>query len=351
MAFFTACSSHSLRTDSGKADVATTVSDWDASAQPWEDAGPSDLASQAQDGIPFVPDSVSPEVAYADSDGPGQDTGTVVADAGDPTDQIIRACVLAVSCADTNSPYTATRCLREFAKTASRQDELRINHLLDCAHSWNCADFKACWGGGLFTLDPVIAGGYCQGTILTLGTGPQLDCRAFGGTCNSPPSQGPLASCNPISCGGSFRADCLGTTFGYCTNADVYISMDCAHSGRSCTITSYGPICQGTGASCDASQKVTCSGSVATYCSHGALAQLDCASNGLANQCADGADAAEPCTSAGSECDPTTFVDRCDGDTLQVCANGYIVPAKCHDLGMVVCTAPGSGYARCLEGE
>ena len=285
----------------------------------------------------------------------GSDAGTTAPDGGTLANEIVRACAFAASCAGSGSTYSATRCISEFARTASRQDESRLKHLLACASRTDCVGFQSCWGGGLFTLEPFVTGGICSGKILKISqagtsTSPQWDCTAMGGVCIDPMTDVQRAGCFASSCNSTGAGSCDGTTANGCDNGGIYTSVDCAPSGRACQVVGKGAVCAGTGAACDTSEKVSCAGSIATYCSRGARATVDCANTELATRCAAGADPAEPCAAAGTECNPSSFVDQCDNNTLKLCANGFITPVECSRLGLVLCDVPSTGYARCRQG-
>ena len=298
-----------------------------------------------------LPDGGAPDSPTPPSDGPGVDTAL---DGGTVANEIVRACALASSCAAFGSAYSATHCISEFARTASRQDESRLTHLLACASRSNCVEFQSCWGGGLFTLEAYVTGAICSGNMVEVipagASAPlQWDCTAMGGVCIDPVTDVPRAGCYAHSCDGIGAGSCDGMTANGCNNG-LYTSVDCARSGRACQLVGQGTVCAGTGAVCDTSEKVTCSGSIATYCSRGARATVDCASTGLATRCAADANPAEPCAAAGTECNPSSFVDQCNNTALKLCVNGFIVSVECTRLGLVSCDVPSNSYAHCRPG-
>jgi len=296
------------------------------------------------------------DAADGGADSRAPDASVWVPDGGTRNDQIIRACALAASCASYPGMYSASQCIQEFGKTASRQDDLKLARLLACAQATNCSDFTGCWGGGLFTLDLFVAGGQCDGNSIkvtpTGASGPQfLDCSAMGGVCETLATDINSVACNAESCAGAGVAPaCNGTTASGCGGWAEYTSLDCAWSGRACQVVGSRAVCAGTGAACSDSDKVTCAGSVATYCSRGARATVDCAKTGLATRCVAGGLATEPCTAAGTDCDPASYVDRCDGNRLVVCVDGALVSFACNDLGLVLCWTPSAGAAKCEPG-
>jgi hypothetical protein len=282
-------------------------------------------------------------------------------DGGTRRDEIIRACALATSCGSYAKAYSASRCISEFGKTASRPDDIKLDHLLTCAKAvprfGACSDFPGCWGGTLFTLEPFVAGGQCdKDSIKVTPAGESnpvfLSCGAMNGVCERLATDEISVACNARSCGEADRPTpaCDGTTASGCGEWGEYTRLDCAWSGRQCQVQGGRAICAGTEGACSDSDRVTCAGSVATYCSRGALAKVDCAKTGTATRCAAGAPSTEPCTAAGTECDPNRFAASCDGNRLQVCVDGSIVSVACSDIGLVICWQPTVGVAQCKPG-
>jgi hypothetical protein len=325
------------------------------------DGNPSDVPDSALDGngsdaADAGADRRAADAADAGPDSRASEVGTVPPDGGTSPNEIIRACALAVSCASFSNTYSASRCIQEFGKTVSRQDDLKLERLLTCAKAANCSDFNGCWGGDLFTLDLFVTGGQCSGNSIEItpagASGPQfLSCSAMGGVCEGLATDVISVACNAQSCKGTGVAPaCDGTKARGCGGWAEYTSLDCAWSGRACQIQGSRAVCAGTGTACSDSDKVTCAGSVATYCSRGARATVDCAKTGFATRCVDGGLATEPCTAAGTECDPAAYVDECDGNKLKMCANGSIVSVACDDIGRVLCFAGSVGAAKCMPG-
>lgn len=317
-------------------------------------------------------DGGAPDAADAGADRPASDAADAGADTlradvavwdpdgGTRKDEIVRACAKAASCASQPTLYSASRCIQELGKTASRHDDTKIDRLLACASAPPkgafCSDFTSCWGGGLFTLAPFVEGGTCNGSYLEItppgaSTSQAVNCATMGGACESLATSVRSATCNLISCSGDrLPRTCAGTTVKGCGEWLEYTSLDCAWSGRTCRSDLPHAVCAGAGAACSDSDRVTCAGSVATYCSGGALATVDCAKTGSATRCAAGAPSTEPCTAAGTECNPASFVETCDGNRLRVCADGSLVSVECHDIGLVLCFQPSSGPAKCMPG-
>jgi hypothetical protein len=362
--------SSDLRADSSNADMGSAIPDASVA-----DAGevrsdarkanldvPSD-GSEA-DGVLIKPDgAVDAPPPPSDGskgdvtpDGRPLDTGAL--DGGAGNDEILRLCARAASCDSYGTVTSPSKCVAELAKTASRPNDIVLDHLLGCASAKDCSEFVACWGGELFSLDPVVFYAECDGNAVTLtprGTSRplQLDCSKLGGTCAVMATSANSAGCNVFPCTGTdmVASSCNGTVVRGCGGWAEYISLDCARTGQVCRMDGSHAICAGSGAACGDSDKVTCSGSVATYCSGGARATIDCAKNRFASRCAAGAAPTEPCAVAGAECDPASYVGACDGSAMSMCVNGYVVSVDCHDLGLVSCAVPATGgYASCRQG-
>ncbi len=354
------------RADGSNADGDSALPD--AGAADAADAGPDaakpDIFKRPPDGGEAGPpdigvDRPTADAAHDGTDGRASDVAVWDPDGGTRKDEIIRACAKAASCASQSNTYSASRCIQELGKTASRQDDIKIDRLLDCAGALPkasfCDGFTGCWGGDLFTLDPFVQGGQCDGNNLELrgaSTYQYLDCSAVGGVCEEQATGVLSVACNARSCSGAepVAPACAGTTASGCGGWAQYTSLDCAWSGRKCQIEGNYAVCVGTGASCSDSDKVTCAGSVATYCSGGARATVDCAKTGTATRCAAGAPSYEPCAAAGPECDPSSFAEYCDGNRLMVCADGSIVSVSCNDIGLVLCFKSSVGPAKCMPG-
>jgi hypothetical protein len=323
------------------------------------DATDAAVDRSALDGADAGADGRGADAADAGPDNRAIEAGGGDAEGGSRKDEIVRACVKAASCASSLNTYSASRCIQEFGKTASRQDDLKLDRLLACAKapSTYCSGFTSCWGASLFTLDIAITGGQCsRGVIEVTPAGASYplsqNCTTTGGVCESLATDVPSVACNARSCSGAEPAEpaCSGTTASGCGGLREYTSLDCAWSGQQCQIQGTRAVCAGTGPACSDSDKVTCAGSVATYCARGARATVDCAKTGTATRCAAGGFSLEPCTVAGTECDPLTFVSQCDGNRLTVCVDGSVSSVGCDTVGLVLCFGSATVPAHCVPG-
>jgi hypothetical protein len=366
-------------TESGQPDVGPGASNVDVAnalpdangadaAEPRSDAGKSKLDATTDrgevDAGVVKPDSAVDSPPSLDAsrpdelaDGRGRDIAGSGLDGGTADDEIVRLCALAASCGYYASVTSPSQCVQELAKTASRGDDLVLDHLRGCANARGCSEFSACWGGDLFSLGPIVWNGSCEGDSIKLspsGRPVYLDCSKMGASCAQPATSGISATCNARPCYGESKAapSCAGTVLTTCGEWAEFITIDCARIGLTCNVDDRQAECVGSGAACNpSSDKVTCSGSVATYCAGGAWATIDCARNPFATRCAGGALSTEPCAAAGTECDPSSYVGSCDSVGMKICVNGYAVSVDCHTLGLVSCTVPATGgYASCRPG-
>lgn len=348
--------------DLGRADLA-----WDALMPPPPDVAELEALKPPPDSRDGNVDSSVVDVGLIDArdaapEAAAPDVASV--DAPTTTNEIARACAMAASCSGYGSPMSASRCIQELGTTASRRDDTGPNRLMKCwrtsmsSGAWSCGAFRQCWGGDLFTLDSIVLGGSCSGKQVVLtpsgATSPlTLDCGALGQECVDPMTDLPRAGCTVPGCLASPIAapSCDSNVAGACGSYGLRSTLDCARSGRTCQVSGQNAVCVGTGAACDTSDKVTCSGSEATYCAGGLRATVDCATTTVATRCAAGASSSEPCTTASTACNPSTFVDVCNGSGMQVCVDGSVATVPCSSIGLVSCSTPsGTSYARCQGG-
>jgi hypothetical protein len=321
------------------------------------DRGEVDAGVVKPDGAVDSPASLDGSRPDGLADGRGRDIAGSGLDGGAADDEIVRLCALAASCGYYASVTSPSQCVQEFAKTASRGNDLVLDHLRGCASARGCSEFSACWGGDLFSLGPIVWDGGCEGNRIrlpTFGSSVYFDCGKMGASCDQPATTGISAVCNVRPCygAGSEPPSCAGTVLTTCGDWAEFVTIDCSRIGLSCNRDDRQGECVGSGAACKpSSDKVTCSGSVATYCAGGAQATIDCANNPFATRCASGAPSTEPCAAAGTECEPSSYVGGCDDVGMKMCVNGYVVSVDCHALGLVSCTVPATGgYACCKPG-
>lgn len=72
-------------------------------------------------------------------------------------------------------------------------------------------------------------------------------------------------------------------------------------------------------------------------CWCGSEARIDCTQMFGRKKCDPSSDKFQLCAPAGSECSPTADKDRCDGDTLVHCDDGFTARSDCTALGFKRC--------------
>ena len=300
----------------------------------------------------------------AGSGGDGGPAGGGGAGGASLEDEIVRACVVASSCAalEGSGPwpaFSASTCVEAFGRlhwhyTAlnALPDPSIAARLLLCASTagaGDCAAFRSCFGGGWVSFSRCREGGVCQGNTMLAGgpDGPGYDCEAIGATCMDLWSGAQRACCNAEVCTQSSDIVCNGTQLQYCGGWGERVEFDCGASGRLCQSDPWYP-CVGTGAACAYDDPVSCAGSVASYCSGGALATYDCSQVLGRSACAAGAPSHHvPCRPSGDACDPASYLGACKGDELVLCVDGALRVESCTALGFGACEPPDVAHARC----
>jgi hypothetical protein len=178
------------------------------------------------------------------------------------------------------------------------------------------------------------------------------DCAADGLTCQIGSSAG--AACGTGTCavaagdagpvssdaGPAASASCRADEIVECTNG-VEVPRRCG-AGEHCLAVGASAMCAGTGAPCPPEQAPRCANDTTLVtCVGGHEATVDCAAGGFHRKC----DAPAPmmpvtCIGDDSECDPATFVDRCNGSRLEYCQDGFVHGLDCRELGFDGCAPP-----------
>lgn len=189
----------------------------------------------------------------------------------------------------------------------------------------------------------------CNGNIADFGNG-LWDCERVGYTCRD----GRCVSPDSEACDeGTFEESC--ESGGRPTHCDdqVHRGPACDDLGLSCVVDLGTALCRGTGEACTAESYsssldvdpigVSCeSTGVLAACVAGALAQVDCAQMGDGFRCQQAADVFF--CGLSDECDPRSFGQQCDGDTVVFCDAGRVSRVDCRSLGFPGC-AGTSGMA------
>jgi|GEM_PF-2640397 len=283
----------------------------------------------------------------------GRDTG-----ADGSADELARACIVATSCAGPASLVSATKCIEEVGRAALSGLQALQAHMLACARRTTCEEFRACWGGGLVMVQPMVSPGVCQGNTMVAPNQPgspfpalSFDCGAIGSQCEGLASNDIRVGCNARPCDHPTPTEpaCVGTVASGCGGWSEYTTVDCGGSDRVCQVEGGQAACKGAGAACDESDPVKCRGSVAEYCENGGVATVDCATVPFRTACSEGSVSNQACAPAGTECDPYSFVDHCEDSSLQVCADGRVTSVDCTQLGFSLCSIYAVGPGHCRE--
>ncbi|SRR5579883_2888063 len=206
----------------------------------------------------------------------------------------------------------------------------------DCAAAGDClaVHASACSTG----LDSA-----CDGDKLVICAGPDvqlaIDCRVQpGATCSTDPHARQLAGhcvgppCPPgpiAACDGSFARNCI---------AGRALLEDCAAEGQSCAIAYDGTAVCTDGKPCNPSGMVSCEGDDRIVCAGGVESRVHCGAGLVAGTCTvPPIDAVGACMLAPrGTCNPQTFVDHCDHDSLVYC-DGHPKSLDCRSLGFAGC--------------
>ena len=178
------------------------------------------------------------------------------------------------------------------------------------------------------------------------------DCSGYGMACEE-------GECTLGQCA---SGSCDGDTLVACKDGGHKQLVQCGFLGLGCGRGAEGLQCQGRGDSCSVDTvKPACDGAKFTLCLGGHQAVIDCAqlTDGrracnqqwldqnkvllTAEEIVDG-HLAQACAPTGFECEDKT--SSCDGDVVQICVDGLLMPLSCRDLGFDGCKVKG-GQARC----
>jgi len=270
-----------------------------------------------------------------------------------PMGDIVKTCVMEVSCLRSPPVSSASECVWRLAygilsgsgAPELSSDELRRyiacgSQATDCATALACASRDH--GPAYCSLQP---GDSCDGNVLvrcaldasnadwTILT---TDCAVLGERCemaNGSASCTTGEACEPTTA----SARCDGDRFVGCNqNSHLVASYDCGviASGATCVSSPAGTSCELPGPSCSGPN--TCDNDVLTVCQSGRERSLDCAQ--LGQTCRGGR-----CEPKG--CSPSAVSDTCQSTMIRVCANGQFVSIDCASIGLATCEQNGSKVA------
>lgn len=174
-----------------------------------------------------------------------------------------------------------------------------------------------------------------------------LECLAAAGSrCDAVNTCAPEVVGDPCAdmpqgetCQGDRLISCFGGRIDYVT--------DCAAWGLECAEVAGESQCRGTGPSCLEGSE-SCDGTTAVMCLGYSEERFDCSELVDGRRCVERSDMAF-CVSEVADCDPTTFIDACDGAAVVFCsASGREVRLDCTLLGFTGCIQEGD---RAICGE
>jgi hypothetical protein len=266
--------------------------------------------------------------------------------------QLVNACVLAVTCDPLFFPVTVSQCI-----TTDYLDTHFPNKCL--ANIKSCDDYYACQGTRVATLAECQTAsnmdtdlGACNGAIATLcfssGDGIVQNCTALGGTCtvydeDSTGDKGAGCEVGPCTNSTDGTTHCLSNTQAFtCVETEttnVGILTESCPQGSACSTNSVLSACFGTGTACT-TPGTSCNGgaltSCETYSSGNQQFTSTCSVAGLQCVPAAGVNPAA-CTAPG--CANSGCVESCDGTNITTCIGGAPFVVDCTSLGFPFCSS------------
>jgi hypothetical protein len=279
--------------------------------------------------------------------------------------QLVKACVLAVTCDPLFFPVTVSQCITT--------DYLDTHFPTKCmANIASCDDYYACQGTRIATLAECQTAstqgtdiGACNGAVATScfssGDGVVQNCAALGGTCtvfneSSLGNTGAGCEIGPCTNPTDGSNHCLSNTQAYtCVETDTTTSVgiltQSCPQGTACSTNSIMSGCFATGTACT-TPGTSCANddltSCETFSSGNQQFTSTCAAAGL--HCAPAA-GINPASCAAPGCASSGCVESCDGSsTITTCIGGAPLVVDCTTLGFPYCstlTAHGMDYNYC----
>jgi hypothetical protein len=217
---------------------------------------------------------------------------------------------------------------------------------LRCANAagGDCAAIEACFGGATETCVASACSDASHLTSCFAGVPFVVDCALESALCVEGAGEAAVAACGVEACGPEYVGRCEDTRLVTCV--DGVASARSCPSGASCTDGA----CVGAGAPCPADSPPSCDGDTLVACVGGALAERDCRADAYQATCGPALDGVAACVAALDECEPASFVDRCNGARLEYCQDGRVEGVDCAALGFAACSVgdPAAGIrSRC----
>jgi hypothetical protein len=240
--------------------------------------------------------------------------------------EFVKACALAVACPVTPSPLgfvSVSECIwtnqkqarSQFPSLVSGTQTFLPTALLKCVNqSTSCEDTRACFENRPFG-------------CLQNGKG-EAECALASGTaCFVGIDDRPYCGTGLCDTDVDTFEGCQGDNAELCYHG-VGLSIDCKALGLVCSTAG----CVADGPSCEVGEE-RCAGDSLIVCDRNLERTIDCAQTPIPGTCAEG-----DCVPArGLECDPLTFVDRCDGNSLAFC-DGKRRSFDCVGAGFSACS-------------
>lgn len=259
-----------------------------------------------------------------------------------PRDELVEGCARLAAC---SGGATAATACAGFSPAAIAALPGSWRTAIRCANAagGDCAAIRACLNGGSASsgCDPTAAR-RCNDEIHAWECFAALefvtDCAADGLACADPGPDG-VAACGAAVCIEE-PATCQGERIVECDKG-VRRPRVCPEGARCVEPAGAVATCVGTGAPCPPGTPKRCDGeTILVTCEGGAEARTDCAAADWEQRCGGPADDRQ-CVGLGTECDPLTFQDRCNGVRLEYCQDGRVRGLDCTELGFTGCTVGG----------
>lgn len=289
----------------------------------------------------------------SNGDKPAQDASTADTKKEPPfTDtDLLKACVSLSAC-DVDRKPRLVDCVENFHKRFSYFGQRKLVERLyrcvidaagDCAKVRQCVGFKSrpkngecdssykpkCVGDVAWNCDLRPKGGWEQGLDCSVG-GLKCAVKKTGTTTAAICGGGP---CEP----GKYKNKCVNRQLWTCIGGAIEIN-DCVEQQLQCRDPNSGG-CEGTGRSCrDTSPR--CEQDILVKCARSYLTQIDCRKVYGQKKCDN---TTIECKGAGGSCKSDSFFDTCNGETLEVCVDGFVKKVNCKALGFLGCEVSG-GY-------
>ena len=284
----------------------------------------------------------------------GGDGGTCSAyDVGN--DELVRGCLMRVSCDPAGAYYTMSQCVSYSYQLTNAYEACTYG-------ASSCGDVEECLGRRAIT--PASCGGTsgwsCSGDEAVLCGVPfpyAWDCGRAGAIgCYGSydfPTQGPTAPCllatdTCYDAPGEYH--CAGNVLYECIGGQPY-GVDCTGLASTCVETGPGEaMCIDSTTQCTSPGTLTCRNDVLSYCGEtGILSAIDCAAAGL--RCETSGDYAECVAPSCSVDDVAGCSEGCNGTRLQFCVGGSPSEVDCAEFGFARCEATeanGFTWAFCV---